>query len=153
MKKLTYTLFALLVICAVPSALFAETINPPLSPERQEIIKTNIIAGLQHSSQEVQADYVQLMIDLKRAYPQYNFNYAIIPLMDKLKNEDNCGMRILAALALYEFQDSRMGRFAVEQTIDHCKSQRLAKFCQTLIRKWDKRTERAVYTAQVVYPF
>jgi hypothetical protein len=73
--------------------------------------------------------------------------------MGKLKNNDNCGMRILAALALYEFQDSRMGRFAVKQTIDHCNSDRLARFCKVLIRKWDNRTERPAYTAQVVYPF
>ncbi len=153
MKKLIYAMFAMLVVCAVPSSLFAETINPPLTPERQEIIKTNVLAGLEHSSAEVQADYVQLVIDLKRAYPQYDFDYAIIPLMSKLKNEESCGMRILAALALYEFEDSGMSRFAVKQTMYHCDNVRLSRFCKTLIRKWDNRGDRAVYTAQVVYPF
>jgi hypothetical protein len=153
MKKVMYAVFAMLVLCAVPNSLFAATINPPLSQERQDLIKTNLIAGLEHSSAEVQAHYVQLVVDLKRAYPDYDFDYAIIPLMAKLKSSDNCGMRILAALALYEYQDSRMGRFAVQQTIDHCDSDRLAKFCQTLIRKWNNRGDRPAYTAQVVYPF
>lgn len=153
MKKTIYTLIAMLVICAVPSLVSASSINPPLTPERQNLIKTNLLAGLEHSSSEVQAHYLQLVIDLKRAYPEYNFDYAIIPLMGKLKTNDNCGMRILAALALYEYQDSRMGRFAVQQTIDHCDSDRLAKFCKTLIRKWDNRSERPAYTAQVVFPF
>ncbi len=153
MKKVVCTVAALLVLCAVPSALFAASVNPPLSEERQELIKTNLLVGLDHSSTEVQADYMQLVIDLKRAYPEYNFDYAIIPLMKKLKNCDNCGVRILAALALYEFQDSRKGRFAVEQTIAHCDIPRLSRFCQTLIRKWDNRAPRPTYTAEIVYPF
>ncbi|MFZ1731855.1 MAG: hypothetical protein WBQ23_13125 [Bacteroidota bacterium] len=153
MKKVISAIVAMLVICAVPSLLSASTIHPPLTPERQELIKKNIMAGLESSSFEVQANHLQLIVDLKRAYPEYDFDYAIIPLMGKLKNNENCGMRILAALALYEFQDSRMGRFAVNQTIDHCNSDRLAKFCQTLIRKWDFRSERPAYTAQIVYPF
>ncbi len=153
MKKTIYTLIAMLVICAVPSLVSASTINPPLTPERQELIKKNLVAGLEHSSTEVQAHYLQLIIDLKRAYPKYDFDYAVIPLMGKLKTNDNCGMRILAALALYEYQDSRLGRFAVQQTIQHCDSDRLAKICKTLIRKWDNRSERPAYTAQVVYPF
>ena len=46
-----------------------------------------------------------------------------------------------------------MSRFAVKQTIFHCGDERLARFCKTLIRKWENRGERAEYTAQVVYPF
>ncbi|PLX31508.1 MAG: hypothetical protein C0600_05415 [Ignavibacteria bacterium] len=153
MKKSMITLVTLLVICAVPASLFATETNPPLSQERQELIETNVTAGLQHASAEVQADYVQLVIDLKRAYPEYDFNYAIIPLMDKLKNESDAGIRILAALALYEYKDSRMSRFAISQTAQLDGSERVARHCQTLVRKWDNRTERPIYTAQVVYPF
>ena len=127
--------------------------NPPLSSERQEIIEKNIVAGMNHSSVEVQCDYVQLIIDLKRAYPKYDFDYAIIPLMDKLKNESNPCVRILAALALYEYQDSRMSRFAIQQTALLDKSPRVARHCNTLIRKWDNRSERPAFVAQVVYPF
>ena len=153
MKKAMLTLVVMLVISAVPSAIFASESNPPISQERQELIKENILAGIQHKSMEVQADYVQLVIDLKRAYPEYDFDYAIIPLMDKLKNESTPGIRIIAALALYEFKDSRMGKFAIQQTALLDGSDRVARHCQTLIRKWDNRTDRPVYTAQVVYPF
>jgi hypothetical protein len=153
MKKVLCSVAVLLVLSAVPYSMFAATVNPPLSKERQELIKTNLLVGLNHSSTEVQADYMQLVIDLKRAYPEYDFDYAIIPLMNKLKNCDDCPVRILAALALYEFQDSRKSRFAVQQTIEHCDTPRLARFCQTLIRKWDNRAPRPNYVAEVVYPF
>jgi hypothetical protein len=153
MKKMMMTLMIMFAISAVPNMLFAGETNPPLSQERQEYIKTNVIAGLQHSSMEVQADYVQLVIDLKRAYPEYDFDYAIIPLMDKLKNESDAGIRIISALALYEFQDSRKSKFAVQQTAMFDASDRVARHCQTLIRKWDNRSERPIFTAQVVYPF
>lgn len=96
---------------------------------------------------------MQLVIDLKRAYPNYDFDYAIIPLMGILKGEDSCPMRMLAALALYEFEDSRMSRFAVLQTFYHCDSERLTKHCKTLVLKWNQRDARPVYTAEVVYPF
>jgi hypothetical protein len=151
MKKVLITL--LLLVVATSGTVLAQVSNPPLSDKRQEQIRENVLAGLEHSSMEVQADYVQLLVDLNRAYPDYNFDYAIIPLMDKLKNESDPGIRILAALALYEYKDSRMSKFAIQQTAKYDGSERVARHCQTLIRKWDNRAERPVYTAQVVYPF
>ncbi|MCB2203932.1 hypothetical protein KQI65_04230 [bacterium] len=153
MKKVMITMMMLFAISAVTQVALAGEANPPLSQERQEYIKENVLAGLQHPSMEVQADYVQLVIDLKRAYPEYDFDYAIIPLMDKLKNESDDGIRIISALALYEYQDSRKSRFAVQQTAMLDGSDRVAKHCQTLVRKWDNRSEKPIYTAQVVYPF
>ena len=153
MKSIVCALFALLVTLSVPGDLFAAATNPPLSPERQEFIRNNIVVGLESSSAEVRASYMQLVIDLKRAYPEYDFDYAIIPLMAQLKNEEACPMRMMAALALYEFENSRMSRFAVQQTIYHCDSERLTRHCKTLIAKWHSRGNRPVYTAQVVYPF
>jgi len=153
MKSLVCALFVLLVTSGTTDTLSAASKNPPLSPERQEYIETNILAGLAHSSAEVRASYMQLVIDLKRAYPQYDFDYAIIPLMSLLKGEDGCPMRMMAALALYEFEDSRMSRFAVQQTMLHCDSDRLARHCKTLLVKWDQRDDRPLYTAAVTYPF
>lgn len=153
MKRFLYALIVVFAVVAAQNTLFAREINPPLSAERQAVIEKNILAGLQHRSLEVRCDYIQLIVDLKRAYPKYDFDYAIIPLMSKLKNEDADCIRILAALALYEYQDSRMGKFAVQQTAVHESSPRLARHCQTLIRKWDERSERPVFVAQVVYPF
>lgn len=153
MKSLVYAMFALLVTLSVPSDLFAAATNPPLTSERQEFIRNNLVAGLDNSSAEVRASYMQLVIDLKRAYPEYDFDYAIIPLMSQLKSEESCPMRMMAALALYEFEDSRMSHFAVRQTIHHCDSERLSRHCKTLIAKWHARDKRPVYTAQVVYPF
>lgn len=151
MKKSLMTLLVMMVVAS--ASVFAQVNNPPLSADRQNDIKTNLLAGLQHPSMEVQADYIQLIIDLKRAYPEYDFDYAIIPLMDKLKNESESGIRIIAALALYEYKDSRMSKFAIQQTAKHDGSKRVARHCETLIRKWDSRSENSVFTAQVVYPF
>jgi hypothetical protein len=153
MKSLVCALFVVFAIYAVTVTLSAATTNPPLGSERQELIRTNVIAGLENPSAEVRASYMQLVIDLKRVYPEHDFDYAIIPLMHLLKDEDGSPMRMLAALALYEFEDSRMGRFAVLQTMKHCDSPRLAKHCKTLIAKWNDRGERPTYTAEVVYPF
>ena len=153
MKSLILSLFAMLAMLAIPASLSAASSNPPLSEDRQEIIRTNRVAGLENPSAEVRASYMQLVIDLKRAYPDYDFDYAIIPLMSILKNEDSCPMRMLAALALYEYEDSRMSRFAVLQTFYHCDSDRLSKHCKTLVLKWHQRDDRPVYTAEVVYPF
>ena len=153
MKSLILSLFAMLAMLAIPASLSAASSNPPLSEDRQEIIRTNLVAGLENPSAEVRASYMQLVIDLKRAYPDYDFDYAIIPLMSILKNEDSCPMRMLAALALYEYEDSRMSRFAVLQTFYHCDSDRLSKHCKTLVLKWHQRDDRPVYTAEVVYPF
>jgi len=143
----------LLIVIAASSTMIAQASNPPLSDTRQEEIRVNILAGLEHRSMEVQADYVQLIVDLKRAYPTYDFEYAIIPLMDKLKNESDPGIRILAALALYEYKDSRKAKFAIQQTAKYDNSERVARHCQTLIRRWDNRTEHPTYTAHLVYPF
>jgi hypothetical protein len=153
MKPRMIVMLIIFALSGIQTAAFAGATNPPLSEERQGIIKKNILAGLEHRSMEVRCDYIQLVIDLKRAYPKYNFDYAIIPLMDKLKNEDELSIRILAALALYEYQDSRMSRFAVQQTALHDSSPRLARHCQTLLRKWDDRNDRPLYITEIVYPF
>ena len=150
MKSLVLALFAMLAVCAIPASLSATSANPPLGDERQEIIRTNILAGLENPSAEVRASYMQLVIDLNRAYPDLDFDYAIIPLMSILKSEESCPMRMLAALALYEYEDSRMSRFAVLQTFYHCDSDRLSRHCKTLVLKWHEREDRPIYTAEVV---
>jgi hypothetical protein len=153
MKRIMIAIVAAFTFVALQNTLLAREINPPLSTERQVFIEKNILAGLNHKSLEVRCDHIQLIIDLKRAYPKYDFDYAIIPLMDKLKNEEQECIRILAALALYEFQDSRMGKFAVQQTARHDASPRLARHCTTLIRKWDNRADQNIFVAEVRYPF
>lgn len=153
MKSLLLTLFAMLALFAIPASLSAASINPPLDNNRQNVIRTNIIAGLEHPSAEIRASYMQLVIDLNRAYPEHDFGYAIIPLMSILKNDESCPMRMLAALALYEYEDSRMSRFAVLQTFYHCDIDRLSRHCKTLVLKWHDRDDRPMYTAEVVYPF
>ena len=147
---------AVAVICALSlfaTTSYASTTNPPLSKDRQELIRTNVLAGLHHQNIEVVGNYIQLIIDLKRAYPEYNFDYCIIPLMDRLKNEAREPIRIFAALALYQFEDSDKGRFAIRQTALLDGSTRMRRHCTNLLRSWDQRTDAPVYTAQVVYPF
>jgi len=139
MKKHLVAISTLLICAASFNIAFANDGNPPLSEKRRNDIQKNILAGLEHVSAEIQADHIQLIIDLKRTYPGYNFDYAIIPLMDKLKNESNPNIRILAALALYEYEDSRKCKFAIKQTALHDSSERVVKHCQTLLRKWNSR--------------
>jgi hypothetical protein len=149
----SFAVAALLALVLFPALSSAQNPNPPLSAARQEMIEKNLVAGLQHPSCLVRGDYVRLVIDLKRAYPTLDFDYAIIPLMGLLKSDENECVRIFAALALYQFEDSDRGRFAVSQAIRHDDSDRLRRHCSTLIRKWDNREPAPNYVAMVSYPF
>jgi hypothetical protein len=149
----SFAVAALLALVLFPALASAQNLNPPLTPARQELIEKNLIAGLQHPSCLVRGDYIRLVIDLKRAYPTLDFDYTIIPLMALLKGDDNECVRIFAALALYQFEDSGRGRFAVAQAVHHDSSDRMRRHCSTLIRRWDNREPAPASVAMVSYPF
>jgi hypothetical protein len=136
MKTLTIGIIMMAAIIAIPAQ--SQT-TKSLTPDQQELIQKNVLANLQHKSLEVRAGTIQLLIDLKSAYPQYDISYALLPLMETLKSSEMPEFRILAALALYHL-DSELGRFAVSRRAQFDESPRVARHCATLIRNWDKNT-------------
>ena len=137
MKTLTFSLALMLMMISVPNSSSAQQATP-LSEQQQELIETNVLANLDHNSIEVRANTIQLLIDLKKTYPNYDFTYSIIPMMETLKSDDKAEFRILAALALYHL-DSELGRYAVKQRVTYDDSDRVTRHCANLIRNWDKK--------------
>ena len=108
----------------------------PLTAQQQELIQKNVLANLKHSSIEVRANTIQLLIDLNKQFPAYDFSYALLPMMETLKSDEKPEFRILAALALYHL-DSELGKFAVSRRAQFDASPRVARHCAALIRHWD----------------
>lgn len=138
MKTATITLVVLLALFTAP--VFALTDEPvkPLTQDQFSLIEKNILKNLQCKCCEVRANTIQTIIDLKSAYPEENFDYAIIPLMGVLKGDDRYEVRILAALALYQY-DSDLAKFAVSRRALYDSSERVARHCASLTREWGKQ--------------
>ncbi len=137
MKSAVYAL-ALMVILTAATA-FAQS-PAEMTPARATLIEKNICANLTHPSDEVKGDAIQLVIDLKNAYPTMDLDYAIIPLMSVLKHDTRDELRILSALALRTF-DSDRARFAVSQRARFDESPRVARHCSRLMRDWNQGEE------------
>jgi hypothetical protein len=138
MKTAAITLVVLLGLCFSP--VFALTDEPvrPLNHDQLNLIEKNVLKNLNCCCCEVRANTIQTIIDLKKAYPKEDFDYAIIPLMSLLKGDQRYEVRILAALALYQF-DSELAKFAIERRALYDDSERVAKHCAALIREWDSK--------------
>ncbi|MBN1448954.1 MAG: hypothetical protein JXA28_13575 [Bacteroidetes bacterium] len=135
MKKMLSALALVAAVLMFPVSSQAQD-APALSDKQLELIKTNVLANLHHSSLEVRASTMQLLIDMKKIYPQYDLNYAVIPMMETLKSDPKPEFRILAALALYHL-NSELGRFAVERRAKFDENDRVARQCASLVRNWD----------------
>lgn len=134
--KATLSVLTLALVLAVAPMMQAQEAKP-LTEKQLELIKKNVLANLEHTSLEVRAATMQLLIDMKETYPSNDLAYAIIPLMETLKNDEKPEFRILAALALFHL-DSELGRFAVERRAKYDDDERVARHCATLAKKWDQ---------------
>ena len=145
--KATATALALALLLVTAPLANAQDARP-LSTEKQELIQKNVLANLQHSSLEVRAATIQLLIDLKSTYPAYDLQYAVLPMMETLKSDPKPEFRILAALALFHL-DSDLGRYAVERRAKFDDDSRVARHCSTLIRNWDNEDKGNAFMADV----
>jgi hypothetical protein len=138
MKTAAIALVFLLGLCLTPAFAFTDEPVRPLTAEQFSLIEKNILRNLDCCCCEVRANTIQTIIDLKKAYPNENFDYAIIPLMSLLKSDNRYEVRILAALALYQY-DSELAKFAISRRALYDSSERVAKHCATLIREWNNK--------------
>ncbi|MDT8324408.1 MAG: hypothetical protein RRA94_09870 [Bacteroidota bacterium] len=145
--KATVSMLALaLVLFAAPLVNAQEA--KPLSEKQLEMIKENVLANLDHTSLEVRAATMQLLIDMKETYPSYDLSYAVLPMMETLKSDSKPEFRILAALALFHL-DSDLGRFAVERRAKYDDDERVARHCASLVRNWDKEKDKDSFLAEI----
>jgi hypothetical protein len=134
MKTRILTLVTLALLAVTTSAFAAG--DPPAN-DRQALIEKNILSSLTSPMVEVRADAIQTVIDMKKAWPSMDLDYAVIPLMSVLKSDSRVELRILSALALRSF-DSDRARFAVSQRALYDDSPRVARHCTNLMRDWSR---------------
>lgn len=104
-----------------------------------ELIELNVLSNFNSPIEEVRANTVQLIIDIKLQRPDTNLDYAVFPLMNALKTDSNEGVRILSAIALY-YMNTEVGNFAIQQASKHDDSKRVQRQCKILI---DRINEKA----------
>ena len=140
MKTAAIALVILLSMCIGPAFALTDQPAKPLTDKQLSLVEKNILRNLNCNTCEVRANTIQTIIDLKTAYPQQNFDYTLIPLMSILKGDDRYEVRILAALALYQF-DSELAKFAVSRRALYDSSDRVAKHCAAMTREWGKHAD------------
>ena len=134
---ITALIFAFALSCTAGAYTFDG--NTPLTEKQISAIRVNIKNNLTDPSLDIRCSTVQLVMELKEAYPSTDFDYVIIPLVSLLKNDDSPELRILAARALYRF-DSEVARYAVSRRALYDPSDRVARNCGTLARSWGQKT-------------
>jgi hypothetical protein len=138
MKAAVLCLVLLFAAATIPARALTDEPAKPFTKSQCELVRKNILKNLTDESDEIRAGTIQLIIDIKKAFPKESCSYAVIPLLDRLKSDKRCEIRILAAQALYEL-DSDLGRFAVTRRAQFDPSDRVARRCATLARLWDNR--------------
>ena len=134
------SLWTVMIFCmlALPVMIFAGDNPAELTPRQLNLIEKNILYNLENSCSYVYVSTVQTLIDLKDNYPSLNFDYAIIPLMSKLKNDDCTPSRIISALALSHFK-SPMARYAIQRRALYDSSERVTKVCSAIVHSWSDK--------------
>ena len=135
MKNITCLSALLLFVTISAAPMRANDAEMQLTNHQLELIEKNILHNLEDSCSAIVVGTMQTLIELKTAYPKYDYDYSIIPLLAKLKDGKCEGIRIMAALTLYQLNSAR-GRFAVAQKAKFDASERVAKHCAAIAREW-----------------
>lgn len=128
----------LAVLVLNPPALSADEPQKELTPRQLDLVRQNFVYNLTTCCPDILVSCMQTMKQLKTTYPQYDFDYAIIPLLSHLKNDERCEVRIMAAIALAEF-DSEMARFAISRRMTYDPAERVQKICGAIVHSWKEK--------------
>jgi hypothetical protein len=137
MKTKMVWLALLMIAVWIPLSSMAGGPSRMLTQRQRDLIELNLLRNLQCNCPQMYVGQVNTLIELKKQYPQYDFDFAIIPLMTRLKNSACPEERIISALALSYF-DSAIARFAIVRRGLYDDSERVAKVCQAIERSWEK---------------
>jgi hypothetical protein len=139
-------LVAALVCMTMNAAATPPSGAPALNDAQIASLRANITDNLQDASIDIRTSTMQLVMELKDAYPTADLDFAIIPLMTVLKNDNTPELRILAACALHAY-DSELARFAVSRRALYDSSDRVARHCAAIARAWMEKPVETVPAA------
>ncbi len=133
MKQFHGYLFALLGALVVSGVVFAQDqqkVDPRFTPGNLLLIEQNLIAGLRDTDHPgLQESSGQLLLELQRSVPAFDYSDALFPLMTIVKDENEpSAARIYAALALHNLKSAR-GDYAIEMTAKMTDDTRVQKVC------------------------
>jgi hypothetical protein len=132
----------------ISGQLPAEPRSARLSERQIALLTDNISFNLRECCDEVKANTLQLLIDLDAMHPEVPLDFALLPVMRLLKQHQDEGMRILAAVALQRIGGER-ARFAVQRRAEYDGSERVARNCSRIARHWDAASVRPEVLAQL----
>jgi hypothetical protein len=135
MKTALATVLIAFACLSASASAFHSGDEKALTDKQLASIRESIISNLTDECCDIRTSTLQLVIELRQAYPTMDLDYAIIPIMRVLKSDDVPGLRILAACALNCF-DSDMGRYAVTRRALYDSNDRVAHHCAALMRSW-----------------
>ncbi|MFA6979001.1 MAG: HEAT repeat domain-containing protein [Ignavibacteriaceae bacterium] len=121
MKRLSTLLAVFLTFLLSFNAFSYSPKLPEAAVAKKAIIEKNLIKGLETGNEGV-------MLDAAYYLGEYKCEGGVIPLMKILNNNDNDGIRIMAALALAKIGTGK-SLYAVKQNIFFDDSESVRKFC------------------------
>lgn len=127
----------LITVLAAPSADAASSERP--GKKQIKSIEKNISSNLAHKSEEVRSGTMELLIDMRRSWPELDLEFAVTPLLDVLKDDASAECRMLAATALYLLESER-GRVAIAHRAEFDASEQVRKHCEAVGSAWNDRT-------------
>jgi len=134
---------------ALFAALAAPTVDAASSerPGKKQIksIEKNITANLAHKSEEVRSGTMELIIDMRRSWPELDLEFAVSPLLDALKDDASAECRMLAATALFLLESER-GRIAVAHRAEFDASEQVRSHCEAVGSAWNDRASMSAET-------
>ena len=110
MKNLMRYMAVLLAVTVFTPALYAQESKDEQSKRVEKILQLaaqNLKITLKGSNDNLKESAMEVVRDLKQAYPDAKLSSTIIPLMSILRTHSDNSMRILAALTLKEIGDEK----------------------------------------------
>lgn len=110
MKNLKSFLIMLFVVTVFLPALYAQENKDGQNKQVEKILSLaaqNLKITLKGSNDNLKESAMEVVRDLKLAYPDAKLSSTIIPLMSILRTHSDNSMRILAALTLKEIGDDK----------------------------------------------
>jgi hypothetical protein len=133
----------LLVVVAVVASLGCTTVQAApggpaakASTQKTALIEKNIVNLLTSGNLDLQTGGIQNILELRRCCPEMDLDYAVIPLLSCLRDENSPELRVMAATALYEI-GGHIGRYAVERRALYDTSEWAVRQLQRIRQAWD----------------
>lgn len=141
------SIFIGIVLCTAFAANGGEKEKEKTNIKILEKAERNIQATLQGDNDNLKESAIQVIRELQKAYPDYNFRRVNIPLMKILRNHDNRNFRVLAALALFEV-GGETGQYAVKEAARFDDDRMVQYICKNLVSQNDSSSDISVAYGQ-----